>query len=80
MFISNNSTSFHLWCKENFVKHQKVSKYYENDCSITGGVDIYLYICLGLLISVSAVYMYLCMCVCVWWGINLCGCDIKLKY
>ena len=22
---------FHLWWKENLVKHQKVSKYYEND-------------------------------------------------
>ena len=31
-FISNNRPSFHLWCKENLVKHQKVSKYYENDC------------------------------------------------
>ena len=32
MFISNNLTSFHLWWKENLVKYQKVSKYYENDC------------------------------------------------
>ena len=32
MFISNNCTSFHLWGKENLVKHQKVSKYYENYC------------------------------------------------
>ena len=32
MFISNNRASFHLWWKENLVKHQKVSKYYENDC------------------------------------------------
>ena len=32
MFISNNRASFHLWWKEHFVKHQKVSKYYENDC------------------------------------------------
>ena len=24
MFISNNRTSFHLWRKENFLKHQKV--------------------------------------------------------
>ena len=29
MFISNNRASFHLWWKENLVKHQKVSKYYE---------------------------------------------------
>ena len=33
MFISNNCTLFHLWRKENLVKHQKVSKYYETDCS-----------------------------------------------
>ena len=32
MFISNNRASFHFWGKENLVKHQKVSKYYENDC------------------------------------------------
>ena len=32
MLITNNSASFHLWEKENLVKHQKVSKYYENDC------------------------------------------------
>ena len=25
--------SFHLWWKENLIKHQKVSRYYENDCS-----------------------------------------------
>ena len=33
MFISNNRTSFHLWWKENLVKHRKVSKYHETDCS-----------------------------------------------
>ena len=33
MFISNNRVSFHLRWKENLVKHQKFSKYYENDCS-----------------------------------------------
>ena len=32
MLISNNRTSFHLWWKENLVKHWKVSKYYETDC------------------------------------------------
>ena len=34
MFISNNRVSFHLWCKENMVKHFKISKY-ENDCKLT---------------------------------------------
>ena len=33
MFITYNHDSFHLWWKENFVKHQKVSKYYGQDCS-----------------------------------------------
>ena len=32
-FISNNRASFHLWWKKNLVKHQRVSKYYENDYS-----------------------------------------------
>ena len=30
-FISNNRALLHLGWKENLVKHQKVSKYYEND-------------------------------------------------
>ena len=34
MFISNNRPSFHLWWKKNLGKHQKVLKYYENDCSL----------------------------------------------
>ena len=29
MFVTINRVSFHLWLKENLVKHQKVSKYYE---------------------------------------------------
>ena len=42
MFISNNCTSFHLWRKENLVKHQKISKCYENDCSLvtSGGLPL----------------------------------------
>ena len=31
MFISNNRASLHLWWKENLVKHQKLSKYFEID-------------------------------------------------
>ena len=31
--ISNNHASFHLWRKENLVKHQKVSEHYDYDCS-----------------------------------------------
>ena len=32
MFKSNIHASFQWWLKEKFVKHQKVSKYCENDC------------------------------------------------
>ena len=32
IFISNNGTLIHFWERKNFEKHQKVSKYYENDC------------------------------------------------
>ena len=32
MFIGNNRASFHLPGKGNFVKHQRVSEYYESDC------------------------------------------------
>ena len=31
MFITNNYASFHVWWKENLVKYQKVSKYYDHD-------------------------------------------------
>ena len=33
MLTTNNRASFYLQRKENLVKRQKVSKYYENDCS-----------------------------------------------
>ena len=32
IFITNNRTLFLLWQNENFVKHQKVSKYYDHHC------------------------------------------------
>ena len=32
MFITNNLAFFHLRCKENLVKHHKISKYYDHDC------------------------------------------------
>ena len=34
IFITNNRVSFHLWRNETLIKHQKVSKYYDHDCSI----------------------------------------------
>ena len=33
MFVIDNHASFHLWWKENFLKHQKFSKSNDNDCS-----------------------------------------------
>ena len=35
IFTSNNRASFHLWWNENLLKHQRVSKYYENNCNST---------------------------------------------
>ena len=32
VFITNNNNSLHLRWKENFIRHQKVSKYYGQDC------------------------------------------------
>ena len=32
MSITNNHGSVYMWWKENLVKHQKVSKYYNHDC------------------------------------------------
>ena len=31
MFITNNDDFFHLWSNEDFVKHQNVSKYYDQN-------------------------------------------------
>ena len=39
MLISNNRASFHLWWRENLLKHRKVSKYYEKHCSLKSKVD-----------------------------------------
>ena len=40
--ISNNHALFQLRWKENFVKHQKVSKYYEKYCWIRQSFSLYL--------------------------------------
>ena len=42
MFVSNSRASFHLWCKENLLKHQKVPKYYESNCSKEEWIGKYL--------------------------------------
>ena len=31
MYVTNNRASLHLWFKKNLAKHQKASKYHEND-------------------------------------------------
>ena len=41
MFISSNRTSFHLWWRKIFIKHPKVSKFYETDWSRSGGRSSY---------------------------------------
>ena len=41
-FINNNCASFHLQWRENLLKHQRVSKYYENDCMLW--VRRYIYV------------------------------------
>ena len=33
MFTTNNHGLFHMWCKENLMKHQKVSNYYDSNYS-----------------------------------------------
>ena len=35
MFITNNHDSFYLWWHENFVKHQNVSRYYNQNCRVS---------------------------------------------
>ena len=54
MFISNNRRSFHLWGKENLVKHQEVSKYYENNC-----LQNFLLLFLSLLTALIAKSRYI---------------------
>ena len=39
MFITNTHDSFHLWWKENLGRHQKVSKYYDQDCRLISDVE-----------------------------------------
>ena len=34
IFVTNNQALFHFWWKENLLKHQKVSKYYEHGCRL----------------------------------------------
>ena len=42
MFISNNRKWFHLWWKKDLLKHQRVSKHYENDCSMIFNLKNYI--------------------------------------
>ena len=40
MLITNSHLSFHLWWKQNMVKHQKVWEYYDHDCKLLGLLKI----------------------------------------
>ena len=40
MFIGNKSRVISLVVKENLLKHQGVSKYYDNDCRVANFADI----------------------------------------
>ena len=40
MFIGNESRIISLVVKENLLKHQRVSKYYDNDCRVANFADI----------------------------------------
>ena len=42
-FIINNQVSFHLWSKENLVKHQKVSKYFDHGWNASSWTNIYIW-------------------------------------
>ena len=42
-FSTSNHNSLHLWWKKNLVKHQKVWKYYDQDCSF-GKEIIFIYV------------------------------------
>ena len=53
-FMTNNHTSFHLWCKENLLNHQKVSKNYENDC-----LQIFLLLFMSLLTALIVKSSYI---------------------
>ena len=39
MFITKNQAMFHLGWNKNFVKHQNILKYYENDCILIYGTN-----------------------------------------
>ena len=51
-FLSNNCTSFDLWLKDNLIKHQKVSKYYEDDC-------LHFFVCLFVFVGFFVLFMLL---------------------
>ena len=46
MITSNNRASGDLWEKQNFIKHQQVSKCFENNC-----LENFLFLFISLLIA-----------------------------
>ena len=62
MFITNNRASFHLW-KENLIKQQQVSKYYDHGCSNRGYCQIVFVVLLSTTI-ISFLFSLI-----IWWAI-----------
>ena len=72
MFISNNRASFHLWWKKNLVKHQRLSKYYENDCccklsfsgflhsTVTWGINVNQWYIIIITIHIMLLFAFSC--------------------
>ena len=55
MFVSNNCASFHLWWKENLIKHEKILKYYENDC-LQNFLMLFMYLLIAKFAKKSHIY------------------------
>ena len=54
MFTTNNHGSLHLWCKENLVKYQKVSKYYDHD-SLENFILVFMFLLTALFVKNSMI-------------------------
>ena len=77
---SNNRASFHLWGKGNLVKHQKVSKYYENDYRSIYVVSMWFYFCfVFIFIMINSIISWIqtCLFFCLFFRICPVLLDIK---
>ena len=63
MFLSDNCALCHLWWNENLVKHQRVSKHYENDCRscfiFSSSDDCFWWICIFLTVPLMPIFYLL---------------------